>query len=664
MQKVTTLLIGGTVITMNKAFTVIPNGAVAVDGDKIVGIGPVDELLTRFESDDVVDCRGKYILPGLVNAHTHTSMTLMRGMSDDSRLDVWLYGYIMPTEREFVSPEFCYIGTQLACAEMIRGGVTTFTDMYYFESDVARAAVDAGMRAVLGESILKFPTPDAESYENSIAYTRKFIEQWRDHPLITPAIAPHAPYSNTQETLERCTEVALEYDVPLIIHIAESRQEVEDHLKEYEQSVVHWLNKIGLFRAKVIAAHCVWLDETEMRIFREKGASVAHCPTANLKLSSGVAAVQQLLESGVTVGIGTDGPASNNDLDMFEEMRLAAILAKTRTYDPTAVPARTALLMATRHGAKAVHLDKVTGSLETGKLADLIVLDADPLHNWPHYNIHADAVYSQVVYASKAGDVRHTMCHGRWLMRDRQLQTIDEQTLRDQSQAYANRIGEAFSVHQSDILRKLVAISAGMERSESFEVQVKATLKDPSQVEQLFDHPDVEILRATHYRQHDTYFLFSDASKGRVRYREDDRLNDSGDIVEVRARLTYTSPEKEREFESAVLLSHSRFIAPATRPLRFYQEYFKADKQEELIKERRRWRIHYQGVLFFVNVDRLIKPASDTYFIEIKSRTWSLTDAEIKAGRIREMLGIVGVDEQDIIPAEYIEMSDAPKASQ
>lgn len=658
MQKVTTILTGGTVITMNKSFTVIQNGAVAIDGAKIAAVGTTDDILAAYQADEIVSCEGKYILPGLINTHTHTPMTLMRGMSDDSRLDVWLFGYIMPTEREFVSPEFCYIGTQLACAEMIRGGVTTFTDMYYFESDVAQSAADAGMRAVVGESILKFPTPDAESYEDSLNYTREFISKWKDHPLITPAIAPHAPYSNTKETLEKCIDVALEYDVPLIIHIAESRQEVEDHIKEHEQSVVHWLNKIGLFKTKVLAAHCVWLDETELRIFREHGASIAHCPTANLKLSSGVAPVQQMLDAGVTVGIGTDGPASNNDLDMFEEMRLAALLSKTRTYDPTSLPARQALLLATRQGAKATYLDKVTGSLEVGKLADLIVIDAHPLHNSPQYRIQEDSVYSQIVYASKSSDVQHTMCNGRWLMRDRQLLTIDEASLRLQAQAYADKIGNFFALHQSDILRKLAAISTGLERSESFEIQVKAVLRDPTQIETLFDHEDVEVLRSTHYRQHDTYFIFDDPAKGRVRYREDDRINESGDIIEVRARLTFTSPEKEREFDSAVLLSHSRFLAPANRPLRFYQEYFKADSQRELVKDRRRWRIHYQDVLFFVNVDRLIKPQKDVYYIEIKSRTWSLSDAENKASRIREMLRIIGVEEQDITRAEYVEMSE------
>ncbi len=658
MHKVDVILKGGAVVTMNASFDVFYDGAVAVQDDEIIAVDRTEHILANYSADDVIDCTDKYILPGLINTHTHVPMTLMRGMSDDSRLDVWLIGYIMPTEREFVSPEFCQTGTALACAEMIRGGVTTFTDMYYFESDVAEMTAKVGMRAVLGETILKFPAPDAESYEQGLDYTRRFIEQWQEHPLITPAVAPHAPYSNTEETLRACIDVATQYDVPLIIHIAETRQEVEDHLKEYEQSVVHWLNKIGLFQAKVLAAHCVWIDETEMRIFREKGGAIAHCPTANLKLSSGVANIAQMLDSGVTVGIGTDGPASNNDLDMFEEMRLAALLAKTKTYDPTVVPAKQALLMATRQGAKALHLDHLTGSLEPSKRADLIVMDAQPLHIVPHYDFNPEAVYSQIVYAGKAADVTHTMVNGQWLMRDRALLTIDTEVLQAEAKTFADRIGSFVAGHQSDVLRKLLAISNELERSESFEIQVKAVLPDPSAVEELLDHDDVEVLRATHYRQHDTYFLFDDDNQSRVRYREDDRIDDRGEVREVRARLTYVSAEKEREFNDTVLLSHSRFFAPADRPLRFYQEFFQADRQQVLRKERHRWRIHYQGVLFFVNIDRVMEPALSETYVEIKSRTWSLSDAEIKADRVQDILEILGIPRDHIIKADYLEMKD------
>ncbi|MCU0474538.1 MAG: amidohydrolase family protein [Anaerolineae bacterium] len=660
MQRVDTMFTGGFVITMNDRFELYQNGAVAVAGGKIVAIGSTETLTAQYTADTVIDCTGQYILPGFVNTHTHVPMTLLRAMSDDQRLDVWLNGYIMPTEREFVSPEFCRIGTKLACAEMIRGGITTFTDMYYFEDDIATAAAEVGMRAVVGETVLKFPAPDADSYEDSLALARQLIEKWRGHPLITPAVAPHAPYSNTEETLRKCTELALEYDVPLIIHIAETRAEAEDHMNTHKQTLVHWLNKIGLFRARVIAAHCVWLDETEMRIFREKGATIAHCPSANLKLASGIASVQQMLDAKITVGIGTDGPASNNDLDMFEEVRLAALLAKTQTYNPTALPARTALRMATRQGAMVLGLQDLTGSLEVGKAADIIVVDSKPLHNIPHYDFDPNNAYGRIIYSAKSTDVAHTMVAGRFLMRDRQLLTIDEATLRAQADDYAQRIGSFLADYRTNVLSKLIAVSVGVERAESFEVQSKALLRDASAIETLLDHPDVEVLRTTHYRQHDTYFTFSaDPNGARVRYREDDKLDDQGRISEVRTRLTYTSSRKEKSFDSMVELSRSRFIAAADRPLRFYREYFQADGELTLEKDRRRWAIHFRGVQFYINVDQLINPAQERLFIEIKSRTWSARDADYKASQIQEMLKILGVEPADIVSTDYLEMAHA-----
>lgn len=662
MQRVDTILTEGVVVTMNEQYDVLQNGAVAIHGGKIAAVGPTDKILAQYNSDTIVSCRGQYILPGLINVHTHVPMTLLCGLSDDLRLDVWLYGYIMPTEREFVSPDFCRVGTQLACAEMIKGGVTTFTDMYYFEADIATETARVGMRAVLGETVLKFPAPDAASYEESLAYARTFIETWKGHPLITPAVAPHAPYSNTQETLEKCAELAAEYNVPMMIHIAETRSEAEDHLSTYKQTLVHWLNKIGFFKVPVIAAHCVWIDETEMRIFREKGAAVAHCPSANLKLSSGIASVQDMLDNGVTVGIGTDGPASNNDLDMFEEMRLAALLAKTQTYNPTAVPAKTALTMATRGGAKVLGMADHVGTLEAGKAADIIVLDSQPLHNIPHYDFNPDNVYSRIVYASKASDVAHTLVNGAFLMRDRRLTTIDEQALRVEAVGYSARIGAFLGDYQRNVLSKLIAVSVGVERGESFEIQVKAVLRDPSTIETLLDHPDVEVLRTTHYRQHDTYFMFDDPTAGRVRYREDDKVDDEGKIQDVRTRLTYTSPEKDRQIDSTIALSRSRFIAAATQPLRFYKEYFQADTERTLDKDRRRWSITYRGVQFYINVDQVLQPAQPGLYIEIKSRTWSARDADFKAAHVQEMLRILSIEADDIVTFDYLDMLPATNA--
>src|SRR3954467_1639144 len=357
-QRCDLLLTGALVVTMDERFTMYPSGAIAISGDAIVAVG---DVAGDFEAAETVDCRGRIVMPGLINAHTHAPMTLLRGVADDLRLDVWLMGYMMPVEREFVRPDFVALGTRLACAEMIRSGTTCFADMYYFEQSVAEATAAAGLRALCGQTVLRFPAPDATSYEDALARARDFIERWRDHPLIVPAPAPHAPYTCTPEILRDCAELATEFNVPLHTHLAETLLEVEDSRRANGMPVVPYVKKQGLFGAKVLAAHCVHVDEGEIRALKNAGAGVAHNPTSNLKLGAGVAPVAKMLELGVDVGIGTDGAASNNDLDMFEETRLAALLAKGTSGDPTAIPARAALAMATRLGASAMHMDHLTG---------------------------------------------------------------------------------------------------------------------------------------------------------------------------------------------------------------------------------------------------------------------------------------------------------------
>lgn len=658
MERVDTILSGGIVVTMNQQFDIIHDGAVAIRDDKIIAIGSTSDITAQFQSDNNVSCAGQYILPGLVNAHTHVPMTLLRGLADDLRLDVWLMGYCMPTEREFVTPEFCRLGTGLACAEMIRSGITSFADMYYFEKDVAKATADAGMRGVLGQTILKFPAPDAESYEHSLDYAAQFIEEWKGHPLITPAIAPHAPYSTTQDMLRECAQLAVAYDVPILIHIAETKLEQDDSVALYGQTVVPWVQEAGLLGAKVLAAHCVHISKGEMRILREYQSTVAHCPTSNLKLAAGIAPVSQMLDEKLIVGIGTDGPASNNDLDMFEEVRLAAILAKTAANDPTSLPARQALLMATRQGADALFIGDRTGSLEAGKLADIITIDAGPVHNMPRFDRDPNAIYSRIVYASKSSDVQNVICNGKWLMRDRELLTLDEGALLREASEYAIKVDAFLAAREKDTLRKLLAIG-GLEQGESFEVQVKAVVSDQAAIEKLFSHTDVQVLKSIHYRQYDTYFMFTDPEAGRVRYREDDMLDEKGEVMSVRSRLTFTTTTKERDFHSAVLLSRSRFLSKADRPLRFYREYFQPQEERELQKDRRRWHIHYQDVLFYINLDRVLKPDLPQTFIEIKSRTWSASDAANKADRIKEMLQILGISQSDTIRMEYLDFQPA-----
>ncbi|MFQ3535271.1 MAG: amidohydrolase [Aggregatilineales bacterium] len=660
MERVDKILSGGMLLTMNAAMDVFVNGAVAIKGDSIVAVGTADAIAERYAADDLVLCEGQVIMPGLVNTHTHVPMTLLRGLADDLRLDVWLIGYIMPTEGSFVNPHFCRLGTKIACAELIRSGVTLFADMYYFEADVAAATAEVGLRAVCGQTVLKFPSPDAASYEESLQYTRQFIQAWKGHPLIVPAVAPHAPYTCTDEILSACAALAKEFDVPLLIHVSETRQEVEDSRAEFQMPVVPRIKKLGVLDAKTLAAHCVHVDAGEIRTLFNHRTGIAHCPTSNLKLASGIAPIREMLDRGLNVGIGTDGPASNNDLDMFEEIRLAAILAKGATLDPTAVPAKQALLMATRMGAEAMHMGTLTGSLEVGKRADLIVVDIHTLHNSPKFSRDENAVYSQIVYAAKSTDVQHVIVNGVWLMRDRQLLTVDEAALLAEADALARQIDQFLIAREGNLLNKLIAIG-GVEQTESFEIQVKSHLPQPVEPEAfvapLLNDPRVQVVRKSHYRQYDTYFTFHDEAQGRVRYREDDALNAEGEVTHVRTRLTYTAPAKEREFDRAVLLSRSKFIAPATRPLRFYREYFRANAEYEVHKTRHRWHILYKGVLFYLNVDEILLPKVSGTFIEIKSQTWSMRDAEYKAALVSELLSLLGVTEDMRVHKEYIEFA-------
>ena len=260
---------------MDEAFTQYPRGAVAIQDDKIVAVGDADALAAAYTARETIDCAGCVIMPGLINTHTHVPMTLLRGLADDLRLDVWLYGYMLPAEKKFVSPEFVRLGTQLACAEMIRSGVTCVNDMYYFEDDIAQTIADAGMRALCGQSLMNFPTPDAASSDESLVFTEKFIEKWKGHALIVPVIAPHAPYTCSAQLMRACAEMAIKHDVPLHIHIAETKQEADDSKREHGMGVVQWVKKCGVLEAKVICAHCVWIDEDEMRILRNAGASIS-----------------------------------------------------------------------------------------------------------------------------------------------------------------------------------------------------------------------------------------------------------------------------------------------------------------------------------------------------------------------------------------------------
>ena len=660
MNKSDLILRNAIVLTIDENFNQFNPGAVAIKGDSIVGVGNESEILASFSADTIVDCLGKVLMPGFINTHTHVPMTMLRGLSDDLRLDVWLLGYMMPVEREFVSPEFVALGTKIACAEFIRTGVTCFNDMYYFEAEVAKTTAEIGLRAVCSQTVMKYPTPDAHSYEESLEYTRDFMQKYKGHPLIIPSVAPHAPYTCPPEILKACTDLAMEFDLPLHIHISETKEEVENMRKENGMPVVPWVKKQGVFEAKTIAAHCVHIDEGEIRTLEHSHVGVAHNPSSNLKLASGIAPVTKMLELGLNVGIGTDGTASNNDLDFFEEIRLSNFIAKGSSGDPTVIPARRTIEMATRMGARAMHIGHLTGSLESGKRADLILIDLKTIHNSPQFRHNPDGIYAQIVYAGKSTDVTDLMVNGKWLMRDRIISIIDEKELIRKSQEIAVKIDKFISKREKSIISKLIAIG-GATQEESFEIQVKVAINDPAPIIKKIESGDIKILRMRHYHEFDTYFEFEEESEGRLRFREDHFITKDGKISTVRSRLTLVGPSREHRFPKDVLLSRSRFIAPADQSLRFYREYFKPAAESEIEKDRIRYLVEYKNEEFFINIDKMIKPDLG-YFLEAKSRTWSEKDAEEKSTLIIELINLLGVTTEEILTKDYIEIVEDKKS--
>ena len=418
--------------------------------------------------------------------------------------------------------------------------------------------------------------------------------------------------------------------------------------------VVPYVKKQNLFDAKVLAAHCVHIDDGEIYTLLHHNAGVAHNPSSNLKLASGFAPVSKMLEVGLNVGIGTDGPASNNDLDMFEEVRLAAFIAKAHSGDPTALPARKALAMATLLGAKALHISDLTGSLEAGKRADLILVELKQMHNAPRFHRDPNGIYAQLVYAGKSTDVSDVMVNGKWLMRSHQLTTIDDRDLIEHADAYSHRIDAFLIVREQSVLSKLIAIG-GASEAESFEVQAKVRITDPQPVLAAIESPEIEILHRRHYHEYDSYFSFADPTQGHIRYREDEFIDDKGEVSKVRYRLTLLGPAREQHYPSDVLLSRSRYIAPAIHSLRFYREYFNPSGENFIEKDRLRWRVLFQGTEFYINVDRVENPDLG-YFLEVKSRTWSRRDAEHKEQLSQELIQFLGASPAKTVAQDYIEI--------
>jgi 5-methylthioadenosine/S-adenosylhomocysteine deaminase len=425
---------------MDKERRVIEDGAVAVERGRIVAVGKRSEVISQYSAREIIDARGRAVIPGLINGHTHVPMTLFRGIADDLDLQEWLTKYIFPAEAKNVTEDFVRAGTQLGLAEMIRGGTTTFCDMYYFEDAVAEETERAGVRGLLGETVIDFPVADNKTWPDAMRYTERFVARWKGNALITAAIAPHAPYTVSEAHLREVRAFSDRTGAPVVTHVAETRKEVEDISREHGARPVEYLARIGFLSPRTIAAHTIHLTEGEIGLLKQYGVGSVHNPQSNMKLASGVAPVPQMLRAGVAVGLGTDGAASNNDLDMWEEMDTAAKLHKLATFDPKVITAEEALSMATREGARALHMDTEIGSLEAGKRADLVVVDLDALHQTPRYNI-----YSHLVYATKASDVRTVVIEGRVVMRDRRLLTLNEPLIKQKARAIRERISRSLS---------------------------------------------------------------------------------------------------------------------------------------------------------------------------------------------------------------------------
>ncbi len=656
-EQVDLLLVNGTVVTMDAAMTVYHNGAVAVRGREIVAVGPTAELTEQYQAATVRDCANCAVMPGLINAHAHVPMSLLRGMvSDYQQLDVWLFGYMFPVESQFVTPEFSYVGTLLSCAEMLRGGTTTFVDMYYFEEEVARAVDEVGMRAICGQTVMRLPTPDAASYDEGLERAYRYVEQWQGHERVIPTIAPHAPYTCTDEIYESAAQLCQRYGVPLITHLSETALEVRESREQRSATPIGYAERVGAFSVDCIAAHCVHATEDDILLLRERGVGAVPCPESNLKLASGVAPYDRLIKAGVHTGIGTDGAASNDDQDMFTEIRFAAMLPKGLSGDPTIVPARDALSLATSRGAEAIHLDHLIGSLVPGKRADITVVELDNLHTAPRYTYTADAIYTHLVYSSRAADVRDVLVDGRFLLRDRALTTLDQQQVMQQAQDIAVHINSYLSSREENLLDKIIGVG-GVQQAEIFELQVKALIReeDVACVEQMLTHPDVTITKASERRQYDHYFLFNKSERGRIRIREDHRL-DPGARPEPKYTLTLMAEATRGEYPFAILLSRARYTAKADHSLRFYREYFHPDHEVELEKYRRRWRILYKDVDFAINIDTLVGQREPGPYLEIKSRTWGRKDADERARLIGELLALCSIEDQALVKQEYVEI--------
>lgn len=429
------------IVTQDASAGIIENGAIAIQGGRIAAVGPQAEIEARFRAPNHLDQPNAILAPGLINTHTHAAMSLFRGVANDRKLEDWLQNFIFPAEAKNVDREFVRWGTRLAIYEMLLSGTTTYTDMYYFEDTVAEETKAAGMRGVLGQTVIGFPAPDYKTPGAQLDGAETFLQKYAGDPLITAAVAPHAIYTTPDATLQAARTLANKYQAPLLIHLSETKAEFDDARTQRKMTPTETLDHLGVLSGWTVAAHAVWLTDNDIDLLRAAQTGVAHNPSSNMMLASGIAPVTKLLARGVTVGLGTDGPAgSNNDFDMFEEMDLAAKLQKVSTGDPTAISAKQAFAMATSEGAKALHMSNVIGSLEPGKLADIISVRVEGPRPTPMYD-----VYAQLVYALKSSDVTDVMVNGKMVVRNRVAQTLDGPAILGKAEEYREKIAASLA---------------------------------------------------------------------------------------------------------------------------------------------------------------------------------------------------------------------------
>lgn len=435
------LIINAKIVTMDSRRSIVDNGFILVRGGKIDSVGAMSDMPKSLRARQTISAVGKVVIPGLINTHTHVPMGLFRGIADDLDLQEWLTKYIFPAEAKNVDEAFVRAGTRLGLAEFIRGGTTTYCDMYYFEDAIADETAKAGVRGVLGQTLIDFPAPDNKTFDAALDYTEKFVTKWRGHRLVTPAVAPHAPYTVSQEHLLKTRALADKLDVPLVIHLAEAETETA-YIEQNHKGMrpIEYVDKIGFLGKKTIAAHVIQANPAEIEILKKHDVGIAHNPQSNMKLAAGVAPVPMMLEKNLRLGLGTDGAASNNDLSLWEEMDTAAKLHKVFGKDPKLVSAEQVFMMATIGGARALHMENLIGSIEPGKLADLVIVDLDNINQTPSYGI-----YSTLVYATKADDVRDVIIDGKVVMKDKRLLTLSENAIKKDANLYRQKIIKSLS---------------------------------------------------------------------------------------------------------------------------------------------------------------------------------------------------------------------------